>query len=173
MSSKVIIDDSGVQDNIRRFSRDIRKELPISISLAFDMIGQRSQASYWRIRGGAPIKNKLTARSTRLIRSLAPQGGSRPGGVGSSEQIRSIQEFSKRYVGRFGTKVPYAGIHEYGGTIKPKTKKYLRFRTFDGQWHTVRKVVMPARPFLAPAARDEEGRTKNLIADTFARTWRG
>lgn len=171
MRGSVTIDDSGVQDNIKRFSRDIRQDLPTAISLGFDLIGQRSQASYWRLRGGAPIKNKLTARSTRLIRSLSPQGGARPGGVGISEQIRSIQEFGKRIVGRFGSKVPYAAIHEFGGVIRPKTKKYLRFRTFDGKWHTVKKVVMPARAFLNPAAKDEEQRIGNLVAETFSRCW--
>lgn len=173
MRGSVTIDDSGVQDNIKRFSRDIRQALPEAMSLAFDLIGQRSQASYWRLRGGAPIKNKLTARSTRLIRSLSPQGGARPGGVGISEQIRSIQEFGKRIVGRFGSKVPYAAIHEFGGVIKPKTKKYLRFRTFDGQWHSVKKVVMPARPYLNPALKDEESAIKDLLLKTYSRCWEG
>jgi len=172
MSMDAFIDDAALQENIRRFSRDIRKALPVAISMAFDMIGQRSQADYWRLRGGAPISNKLTARTTRLIRSLSSQGGARPAGIGSSEQIREISEFGNRFVGRFGSKVPWAAIHEFGGVIRAKNKMYLRFRTFDGSWHTIKKVNMPARPYLAPAARDEEPRIANMIADAFARTWR-
>lgn len=172
MTMDMIIDDSGVQNNIKRFSREIRKELPVTISLAFDMIGQRSQANYWRLRGGAPILGKLTARTTRLIRSISPQGGARPGGIGSSEQIREIREFGNRFIGRFGSRVPYAAIHEFGGTIRAKNKKYLRFRTFDGSWHTSKKVTIPARPFITPAARDEEQRIASMIGDTFARAWR-
>ncbi|NLI41974.1 MAG: hypothetical protein GX421_12505 [Caldisericales bacterium] len=172
MDGQMYIDDSSVQEHIRQFSREIHKALPQAISLAFDIIGQRSQASYWRLRGGAPIREKLTARSTRLIRSVSPQGGARPGGVGASEQIREIQEFGNRFVGRFGSRVPYAAIHEFGGEIKPVSKKYLRFRTFDGSWHSVKKVIMPARPFLRPAAADESGRIAAMIGDTFARAWR-
>jgi|LSQX01.1.fsa_nt_gb phage virion morphogenesis protein len=42
-----------------------------------------------------------------------------------------------------GTNVIYAGIHQFGGTIKPKRAKALRF---NGRF--VKKVEMPARPFL-------------------------
>lgn len=42
-----------------------------------------------------------------------------------------------------GTNVIYAGIHQFGGTIRPKKAKALRF---NGRF--VAKVEMPARPFL-------------------------
>lgn len=45
----------------------------------------------------------------------------------------------------------YAAIHEFGGVIKPKTGNYLRFKTKDGQWRTVKEVTMPARPYVRPA----------------------
>ena len=38
-------------------------------------------------------------------------------------------------------------IHQHGGTIKPKSKKALRFKTGSG-FVTVKKVTMPARPYL-------------------------
>ena len=44
------------------------------------------------------------------------------------------------------TPMPYAGIHQTGGVILPKAKKALRFQ-IGGQWITVKKVVMPPRPF--------------------------
>lgn len=46
--------------------------------------------------------------------------------------------------------VPYAAIHEYGGTIKPKVQKYLRFKIGE-RWITKKVVVIPARPYLQPA----------------------
>lgn len=41
----------------------------------------------------------------------------------------------------------YAAIHQFGGVIRPKTKKFLSFVGSDGNRHFVRKVTMPARPF--------------------------
>jgi len=43
----------------------------------------------------------------------------------------------------------YAGIQEYGGTIHGN--RFLRFQGRGGKWATVRKVKIPARPFLRPA----------------------
>lgn len=45
-----------------------------------------------------------------------------------------------------GNPVRYAAIHQFGGTIKAKTKKALRFKIGD-QWVTRESVTIPARPF--------------------------
>lgn len=59
--------------------------------------------------------------------------------------------------------VPYGPIHEYGGTILPKRGPFLRFKTEDGQWHSVRSVVMPARPYLRPGVMAQaEGMRERL-----------
>lgn len=46
----------------------------------------------------------------------------------------------------------YAAIHQFGGEIRPKNAKALRFQS-GGRWWTVQKVTMPARPFF-PIAPD-------------------
>jgi phage gpG-like protein len=46
-----------------------------------------------------------------------------------------------------GTNVKYAGIHQYGGTIRPKGKKALRFK-LGKEFVTVKVVRLPARPFI-------------------------
>lgn len=51
---------------------------------------------------------------------------------------------------KVGTNVTYAAIHEFGGTIVPKQAKALVFKIKD-QWVMTQKVVMPARPYLAPS----------------------
>lgn len=56
--------------------------------------------------------------------------------------------------GTVGTNVIYAPVHEYGATIEPKTKPYLKFQTPDGAWHSVKRVVIPPRPFMKPALED-------------------
>lgn len=169
--SDVNINSDQVQTHVEKFSRAIKVVLKDSVHLAFDMIGSRSQADHWRMRGGAPIPKKLTARSTRLIRSLSPQGGARPGGVGASEQYREVHVVGEKIVGLFGSEVEYAGIHEFGGVINAKNAKYLRFKTFDGSWHSVKSVTIPARPYLKPAAEKEQPRIAEMLAKRFAQEW--
>lgn len=56
----------------------------------------------------------------------------------------------------------YAPVHEYGAVIRPKRGPYLVFRLWNffdtaeptGPWRKARQVVIPARPYLGPAARD-------------------
>lgn len=54
-----------------------------------------------------------------------------------------------------GTSVPYAAIHQFGGTIRAKKAKALHFMI--GGEHVIRKsVTIPARPFLGINAEDED-----------------
>ena len=46
-----------------------------------------------------------------------------------------------------GTDRVYAAIHQTGGVIRPKAGKALRFQIAPGQWVTVSKVTIPARPY--------------------------
>lgn len=52
-----------------------------------------------------------------------------------------------------GSTLPYARIHQLGGTIKPKGKK-LKFKGKDGKDVFVSKVDMPARPYLGVSKAD-------------------
>lgn len=64
-----------------------------------------------------------------------------------------------------GTKLGWrAKIHEYGGTISPKRAKFLQFKV-GGSWKRVRRVTMPARPFLRPALLDNAERVVRRIGD--------
>jgi phage gpG-like protein len=69
-----------------------------------------------------------------------------------------------------GTNVIYAAIHQFGGTIRPKSKRALRFR-MGGRLFTLSKVSIPARPFLGltPADRAE---IAAIFADFQARALR-
>jgi phage gpG-like protein len=79
-------------------------------------------------------------------------------------------------VGRFGvTKHPqgkpvvYAAIHEFGGIIRPKRKKWLRFKTKDGRWHTVKEVTMPMRSYIRSTAKEKKswivGRFHSMLTE--------
>lgn len=56
---------------------------------------------------------------------------------------------------RVGTNLKYARIHQLGGVIVPKNRKFLRF-PIGGQFVFAKKVIMPARPFLAIRPEDPE-----------------
>jgi phage virion morphogenesis protein len=62
-----------------------------------------------------------------------------------------------------GTNVLHAAIHQFGGTIRPVTKKALRFRIGD-RWVMASEVTIPARPFLG-LDRDDEVELEALARD--------
>lgn len=45
----------------------------------------------------------------------------------------------------------YAGAQEYGATILARRAKYLKFQV-QGRWVQVKRVTLPARPYLRPGA---------------------
>ena len=47
-----------------------------------------------------------------------------------------------------GSNAKYARIHQKGGTIKPKNKKFLRFPGSDGKDVFVKEVTIPQRAYL-------------------------
>ena len=55
----------------------------------------------------------------------------------------------------FGSDRPYAAIHQFGGTIKPKNKKALKLGSGDDATYA-RSVTIPARPWLGLSADDEQ-----------------
>jgi len=53
-----------------------------------------------------------------------------------------------------GSNLVYARIHDLGGIIKPKNKKYLHFKTKSGKWVRTKKVTIKkykGRGYLTPA----------------------
>lgn len=66
-----------------------------------------------------------------------------------------------------GTSIPYSAIHQFGGTIKAKSAKALRFRIGD-VWVTKDSVKIPARPFLGIDDDDRQ-----MIVETVAEALEG
>lgn len=54
----------------------------------------------------------------------------------------------------YGSNVEYAAIHNYGGVIKPKEKKALKFQV-NGRWVTKKLVTMPKREFIGISDDDK------------------
>lgn len=81
----------------------------------------------------------------------------------SGKLKRSIESgVNDPLTGWLATDVVYGPIHEFGGTIKPKVGKYLKFQ-IAGQWKTVKQVVIPARPFLRPAIQKSQDNMVEII----------
>ncbi len=114
---------------LERLPRALRRALERSLEHALATARRRMAPG-----GGGP-----RIRSGRLSRSLHTRVRERPGGL----------------VGELWSDVPYAGVQEYGAVIQARKARYLKFRV-QGRWVQVRRVVIPARPYLRPAL--EEGR---------------
>ena len=55
-----------------------------------------------------------------------------------------------------GTNIPYAAIHNFGGTIVPKNGKVLAFPGMGGATIFAKKVVIPKRSFIGFGENDSE-----------------
>lgn len=62
--------------------------------------------------------------------------------------FQSIHAEATETEAQWGSNMEYAGVHQFGAVIRPKTKKALRFSLAGGKFVTVKKVTIPARPFL-------------------------
>jgi phage gpG-like protein len=58
---------------------------------------------------------------------------------------------------RVGSPLPYAGIRNRGGVIRPKRARSLRFQTYDGRWHSVRQVRQKGDGWLTHAGNKWPG----------------
>lgn len=74
----------------------------------------------------------------------------RDGHLGDSVNSRSGRDFAEWGVNRI-----YAAIHQFGGTIKPKSASSLRFKLANGAYVSTKSVTIPARPYLGIDAGDE------------------
>lgn len=88
----------------------------------------------------------------------ASKGGSRGLRVRSGRLLRSIRTYLKAKPNGGGElsvgMVFYGWIHDRGAVIRAKNGGYLRFRTPDGSWHSVRQVVLPERRWARDALDD-------------------
>lgn len=116
----------------------------------WDAIGQYGESST-RLR----FKNQVSPDGERWKPSIRAQA-SGPGRtlIQKARLLRSISYSADDRGTTWGTNVIYAGIHQFGGTIQAKNGGALRFRLPGGAFVTVKKVTMPARPFLGVNGED-------------------
>lgn len=93
-----------------------------------------------------------------------------PGGGGpTSHSGRLAASLTSRLAGRglelqgtLAARAPYAAAQEYGAVIQARRAAYLKFQV-QGRWVQVKRVTLPARPFLGPSADDAAGELERLI----------
>ena len=115
------------------------------------------------------VKNGLI-QAMLYAESEAKQSFGRQGNLKSrSGRLRnSITNKVEGFTGWLGTNVKYAAIHEFGGVIKPKKGKYLKFQV-KKQWKTVKQSIIPARPFIAPAIHNNIEKFTDIILQEIMR----
>lgn len=83
------------------------------------------------------------------------------GGLRSSVHTR-VYRSGGRIRGTVGTNKKYAKIHEYGGTIRPKTAKYLKFKA-GGRFYSAQEVTIPERSYLRSSLDKKRRAVLNLM----------
>ena len=133
---------AGLGEDLSRPLRDVGQYLVTETNLRFETE---------RGPGGLPWKESG--------RALA-QGGQTLSDSGRLKQSVTLRVGARDV--QVGTNVRYAAIHQFGGTIRAKTSKGLRFRlpwlkaAGESGWRRVQSVTLPARPFLGVDATDRE-----------------
>lgn len=85
--------------------------------------------------------------------------------AGSTQTATEFEVTSGQIIGRVGTKVIYAAIHEYGGTIVPVNAKALHFKIGDRDIFAQR-VNMPERSFLRSSLQENRDRYVEALKQT-------
>ena len=102
----------------------------------------------------------VTSQTQRRIRSEKTSTGGdawKPNAEGTSILFQSgaLDDSIHHEVGgsevEVGSNMVYAGIHQYGGEIIPKSKNALAF-SVGGEFVLAKKVTMPARPYVGISA---------------------
>ncbi len=103
-----------------------------------------------------------TGKKWPKSKRAAKEGGQTLTNVGTLR--KSIDKIATPDKVMVGSNLPYARIHQKGGTIKPKKGKYLKFKGLDGEDVFVKEAKIPARPYLGVSAEDMD-EVRETVAD--------
>jgi phage virion morphogenesis protein len=70
-----------------------------------------------------------------------------------------------------GTNKVYGAIHQFGGTIRPRSGEFLVFK-LGGKTVLARKVTIPARPYLGLSPQDK-AELLDIVEDHIVEIWNG
>jgi phage gpG-like protein len=98
------------------------------------------------------ISLQVIEQAKRNVKSTLNTTGRATGNLGRGITMLPTTPSLEKEV---GPQTVYGAIHEFGGTIRPKTARalfFMDYRTAPGHLVMVQSVTMPKRPYLAPAA---------------------
>ena len=133
---------------LEKFRTRLQDRIVTAAGTAVQLIIARSVTDYMRDAKGEPLRRSLLDKGPlrivtgRLVRSLT---GARTG-TNQPESIYRVATSSGDVNVTFGSSVPYAAIHEFGG-----------------QAGRGLAVTIPGRPYLGPTLLAEEGEVINLF----------
>jgi len=150
-----------LQPAIAKFRSRLQDKIITAMGTAVQVVIGRTVSTYMRDAKDEPArrspldKGPLRIVTGRLVRSLT---GARTG-TNQPESIYRIQSGGGDVTVTFGSVVPYAAIHEYGGTIDRLARSVISTRATIPA-HT---ITIPGRPYLGPALNDESDTVVNLF----------
>jgi phage gpG-like protein len=138
-----------LMDRLSRLERDLAgRIIRTAMTKAMLVVARRSALHYLT----GPRPSVLGVKTNLLRGSVMPAGDSPPS---SADSIWEITQSGGTTEGRLGTRVKYGPVHEEGWILHPRTRPHMVFYwEAQRRWVRTREVVMPRRPFLAPAAED-------------------
>jgi phage virion morphogenesis protein len=142
MQIDVKIDDARLMTQLRRMMANAAR--PVSAMQVIAGLGENSTRRRFRTQKD-PEGNPWKKGRKTGGRTLTKDGHL----SGSTSNRATSSEAS------WGVNRVYAAIHQFGGIIKPKSKKALRFKVAGG-FVTTKQVTIPARPFLGISADDRD-----------------
>lgn len=110
-----------------------------------------------RIKSGVDITGKKFAPLADLTISLKRKNKDKVL-VESGDLYRELTYQLVKGGLEFGSDRKYAALHQYGGTIKPKSKKILAFKGVFAK-----QVTIPARPFIGLTPIDQRDILEMLV----------
>lgn len=145
VSIRLEIDDARIRSTLQRLIDTVADPSDAMRDIA--MLGESSTRERFRTEIGPDGKRWKPSLRAQIKggRTLTMDGH-----LGDSLSSRFGRDFAE-----WGVNRPYAAIHQFGGVIKPRQAKALRFRLANGGFVTTKSVTIPARPYLGISAADE------------------
>ncbi|WJY18679.1 phage virion morphogenesis protein [Alteriqipengyuania flavescens] len=146
MSGMNLTIDRSLADQLRRAREEAR-----DLTWAMDRISEEMLAQTRRRFDAEVAPSGVPWRKSKRAAEAGGKTLQDKGFLRRSLDRRSGATYAEVGVRPNGPQETYAAIHQFGGTIRPKTKKAL---AFGGR--VVASVTMPARPYLGFDREDRE-----------------
>jgi len=143
------MDVGAVLNRLNAIAESVLKQAPYMMQAYIGVNMKRTSASAARKGLGRNTTSTLRMVSGKLFQSFNPSNELNITEIKTSGDVTTLF---------YGSRVPYAVIHEYGGVINhPGSDKFQVFnignRTIFTHFTKAHNITIPKRPYLAPAVK--------------------